>query len=79
MFPLCAQTLLSTYLVIINCLSLVFVSNYIANWNSYMVATEATLSLGSASEGEGLIYMTYKTTRFGTRFLNLGTVDSGAR
>lgn len=46
------QTLSSTYLAIINYLSLVSESNYITNGNLYMVATEASLCLLIAHEGE---------------------------
>lgn len=44
-----------------------------------MVVTEETLNYVSTSEGKGANLLDlHKTTRFGTRFLNLGTIDSGA-
>lgn len=51
------QTSLSTYLAIINCLSLVFISNYIA--------TEETLSLDVTSERERAnLYNRYIMTKY---------------
>lgn len=74
LYPFYAQTLLSAYLAIMNYSSLVSVSNYIANWNLYMVVTEAILSYVTTCEGERANLLDIKQPDLEQGFLALVTL-----